>query len=59
MPCVRTGEHLTGTDRVAEIAGRLPADGYINVQGDEPFIAPVAINAVSEARSTCRRTPSP
>lgn len=46
---IRTGEHLTGTDRVAEVAERLPADGYINVQGDEPFISPTAIDVVSEA----------
>lgn len=48
IACLRTGEHLTGTDRVAECAERLRADAYINVQGDEPFIAPAAIDAVSE-----------
>ena len=31
---------LTGTDRVAEVARRLSADYYINVQGDEPLIDP-------------------
>ncbi|MBB4984131.1 3-deoxy-manno-octulosonate cytidylyltransferase [Streptomyces nymphaeiformis] len=46
---MRTGQHLTGTDRVAECAAHLPADAYINVQGDEPFISPAAIDAVSEA----------
>ncbi|MFD9291986.1 3-deoxy-manno-octulosonate cytidylyltransferase [Streptomyces sp. NPDC060030] len=46
---IRTGEHLAGTDRVAEVAERLPADAYTNVQGDEPFISPTAINGVSEA----------
>ncbi|QIY54452.1 3-deoxy-manno-octulosonate cytidylyltransferase [Streptomyces sp. RPA4-5] len=46
--CVMTGEHATGTDRVAECAQHLDADAYINVQGDEPFIDPVAIDAVSE-----------
>ncbi|MGX1134962.1 3-deoxy-manno-octulosonate cytidylyltransferase (CMP-KDO synthetase) [Streptomyces glaucescens] len=49
IECMRTGEHLTGTDRVAECAERLPADAYINVQGDEPFISPTAIDAVSQA----------
>ncbi|WP_371602280.1 3-deoxy-manno-octulosonate cytidylyltransferase [Streptomyces sp. NBC_01220] len=49
IECIRTGEHLTGTDRVAEVAERLPAEAYINVQGDEPFIAPSAIDAISEA----------
>ncbi|MFF4173004.1 3-deoxy-manno-octulosonate cytidylyltransferase [Streptomyces sp. NPDC001744] len=46
---MRTGAHPTGTDRVAECAQRLHADAYINVQGDEPFISPAAIDAVSEA----------
>ncbi|MFJ5845484.1 3-deoxy-manno-octulosonate cytidylyltransferase [Streptomyces sp. NPDC092903] len=46
---IRTGEHLTGTDRVAEVAERLRAEAYINVQGDEPFISPTAIDAVAEA----------
>ncbi|SNX88513.1 3-deoxy-manno-octulosonate cytidylyltransferase (CMP-KDO synthetase) [Streptomyces sp. TLI_55] len=49
IECLRTREHLTGTDRIAECAERVPADGYINVQGDEPFITPAAIDAVSEA----------
>ncbi|MFE0187606.1 3-deoxy-manno-octulosonate cytidylyltransferase [Streptomyces sp. NPDC059008] len=49
IPCMMTGTHATGTDRVAECAEHLPADGYINVQGDEPFIDPAAIDAVSEA----------
>ncbi|MCV2458264.1 3-deoxy-manno-octulosonate cytidylyltransferase [Streptomyces sp. ICN988] len=49
IDCIRTGEHLTGTDRVAEVAQRLPADAYINVQGDEPFISPTAIDGISEA----------
>ncbi|MFD6551996.1 3-deoxy-manno-octulosonate cytidylyltransferase [Streptomyces sp. NPDC058398] len=49
IDCIRTGEHLTGTDRVAEVAERLPAEAYINVQGDEPFISPTAIDDISEA----------
>nr|WP_260859903.1 3-deoxy-manno-octulosonate cytidylyltransferase [Streptomyces cupreus] len=49
IKCLRTGEHLTGTDRVAQCAERLPADVSINVQGDEPFLSPAAIDAVCEA----------
>ena len=41
--------HPTGTDRVAEVATRIPADLYINVQGDEPFVAREALQAVVEA----------
>ena len=37
-------EHQTGTDRVAEVARRVEADIYVNVQGDEPIIPPEAIN---------------
>lgn len=40
---------LTGTDRVAEVARTFPADWYVNVQGDEPFVDPQAIAAVLEA----------
>ena len=31
---------LTGTDRVAEVALKIKANNYINVQGDEPFFNP-------------------
>ncbi|MGW6558506.1 3-deoxy-manno-octulosonate cytidylyltransferase [Streptomyces hydrogenans] len=55
IECVRTGEHLTGTDRVAEVAGLVPAEAYINVQGDEPFIEPSAIEAVSDALACSSR----
>ncbi|GAC1539204.1 MAG: 3-deoxy-manno-octulosonate cytidylyltransferase [Myxococcales bacterium] len=36
-----------GTERVAQAARDLPADGYLNVQGDEPLIAPQAISALA------------
>jgi 3-deoxy-manno-octulosonate cytidylyltransferase (CMP-KDO synthetase) len=42
-------DHLTGTDRVAECASRLDADLIVNVQGDEPFILPESIDAVTKA----------
>src|SRR5438270_1151963 len=29
--------HRSGTDRVWEVAQRIPADVYVNVQGDEPL----------------------
>jgi 3-deoxy-manno-octulosonate cytidylyltransferase (CMP-KDO synthetase) len=37
-PSILTGKHMTGTDRVAEVANKIDADIYINVQGDEPLI---------------------
>lgn len=37
--------HCSGTDRLAEVAGRIDCDVIVNVQGDEPMIAPEAIDA--------------
>jgi 3-deoxy-manno-octulosonate cytidylyltransferase (CMP-KDO synthetase) len=42
-------DHPSGTDRIAEVASRVPADGYINIQGDEPLMDPAVIDAVAEA----------
>ncbi len=42
-------QHLTGTDRVAECANILDVDVIVNVQGDEPFILPQSIDAVTSA----------
>lgn len=33
-------DHRTGTDRVAEVATRLKAPYYVNIQGDEPLLEP-------------------
>ena len=38
--------HSTGTERVAEVAEKIEADYYINVQGDEPFLKPGDIDLV-------------
>ena len=35
--------HLTGTDRLAEVAARVECDVIVNVQGDEPLIEPAMI----------------
>lgn len=47
---VRTSsDHLSGTDRVAEAARLLPGyDVVVNIQGDEPLLSPVAIDAAVE-----------
>lgn len=42
-------EHRTGTDRIAEVAIHVPADAYVNVQGDLPLIAPEIIDASIDA----------
>lgn len=38
-------DHPSGTDRLAEVAAALAAPLVVNVQGDEPMIAPSAIDA--------------
>jgi 3-deoxy-manno-octulosonate cytidylyltransferase (CMP-KDO synthetase) len=38
-------DHLSGTDRVAEVASSDTAEWIVNVQGDEPLIDPGAIDA--------------
>jgi 3-deoxy-manno-octulosonate cytidylyltransferase (CMP-KDO synthetase) len=40
--------HRSGTDRVHEVAQSVPADVYINVQGDEPLAHPDHVNALVE-----------
>jgi 3-deoxy-manno-octulosonate cytidylyltransferase (CMP-KDO synthetase) len=38
-------DHLSGTDRVAEVASAEEAQLVVNIQGDEPLIDPTAIDA--------------
>ena len=41
-----SSSHKSGTDRVCEIASRVEADCYVNIQGDEPLIEPANIDLV-------------
>ena len=44
IPVVMTSTvHRTGTDRLGEVAEKIPADLYVNIQGDEPLIEPSTI----------------
>src|SRR5690242_11110152 len=38
-------DHLSGTDRVAEVASADEASLVVNIQGDEPLLDPEAIDA--------------
>jgi 3-deoxy-manno-octulosonate cytidylyltransferase (CMP-KDO synthetase) len=40
-------DHVSGSDRVAEVARRLDADLFVNVQGDEPLIEPAAVETLA------------
>lgn len=42
-------DHLSGTDRVAEVAASDHAAVIVNIQGDEPLIDPAAIDAATLA----------
>ena len=39
----------SGTDRLAEAARSIPADIYVNIQGDEPMMSPANIDRAVEA----------
>ncbi len=39
-------DHVSGTDRIAEVARSLPCDIIVNVQADEPLIRPEMIDDV-------------
>jgi 3-deoxy-manno-octulosonate cytidylyltransferase (CMP-KDO synthetase) len=42
-------DHRTGTERVAEVAAHEAGDVFVNVQGDEPLLDPVAVDTAVEA----------
>lgn len=49
MEAVMTSDgHKTGTDRIGEVARRIPADLIVNIQGDEPLLEPMTIRAAIE-----------
>ena len=45
--CVMTSpDHPSGTDRLAEVMSQVPADIYVNLQGDEPLVRPTDIETL-------------
>jgi 3-deoxy-manno-octulosonate cytidylyltransferase (CMP-KDO synthetase) len=46
-------DHPSGSDRIAEVAERCECDAVVNIQGDEPLIDPLVVNAVAEALGEC------
>src|ERR1051326_8739233 len=41
-----SSRHRSGTERVHEVANAIPADVYLNVQGDEPLAHPEQISTL-------------
>ena len=46
-------DHPSGTDRIAEVAGKISCDAIVNIQGDEPLIEPAVVDAVAGALAKC------
>ncbi len=44
-------DYPSGSDRIAEVAGRCACDAVVNIQGDEPLIEPAIVDAVARALS--------
>lgn len=53
--CEPTGEHPSGTDRIAEVIGRSfpECDIVVNVQGDEPEVDPVHLETLVQLLVDC------
>ena len=47
IPCILTGKHETGSDRVFEAASSLNAKYIINIQGDEPMVKSKLVDRIA------------
>ena len=54
---ITSDRHPSGTDRVAEVATRVRAAIYVNVQGDLPFLDPADLEALVAPMRAERRLP--
>jgi 3-deoxy-manno-octulosonate cytidylyltransferase (CMP-KDO synthetase) len=48
---ITSGKHRSGTERVHEISQSVPAEVYINVQGDEPMVREEQVDTIVELMS--------
>lgn len=48
-----TANHPSGSDRIAEVVGKISCDAVVNIQGDEPTIEPSVIDSVANALTNC------
>lgn len=49
--------HASGTDRIAEVADKVSAQLYVNVQGDEPLLSPGAVDDLIRGMAESPRIP--
>ena len=49
--------HRSGTDRIAEVADKVSAQLYVNVQGDEPLLSPAAVDDLIRGMMESPRIP--
>jgi 3-deoxy-manno-octulosonate cytidylyltransferase (CMP-KDO synthetase) len=49
--------HGSGTDRMAEVADKISAQLYVNVQGDEPLLSPSAVDDLIRGMMESPRVP--
>ena len=49
--------HRSGTDRIAEVADKVSAQLYVNVQGDEPLLSPGAVDDLIRGMAESPRVP--
>jgi 3-deoxy-manno-octulosonate cytidylyltransferase (CMP-KDO synthetase) len=49
--------HRSGTDRIAEVADKVSAHLYVNVQGDEPLLSPGAVDDLIRGMAESPRIP--
>jgi 3-deoxy-manno-octulosonate cytidylyltransferase (CMP-KDO synthetase) len=49
--------HRSGTDRIAEVADKIPSQLYVNVQGDEPLLSATAVDDLIRAMMESPRIP--
>jgi 3-deoxy-manno-octulosonate cytidylyltransferase (CMP-KDO synthetase) len=49
--------HRSGTDRIAEVADKISSQLYVNVQGDEPLLAPSAVDDLIRSMMESPRVP--
>jgi 3-deoxy-manno-octulosonate cytidylyltransferase (CMP-KDO synthetase) len=54
---ITSKHHASGTDRLAEVARKIKADWFVNVQGDLPFIQPETITRALQPMRRDRSIP--